>query len=403
MIRFIKEISKLNYFTTVLVCQPTGGLKINMDRTKVSPKLNILISPLDWGLGHATRCIPIIHMLIRKKCNVFVACDEKIRHLLFQEFPHIKYVDIKGYNIRYSKNSWLFPLQIAKQIPKILSTIQHENKRTKEIVKEHNIHGVISDNRYGLYHNELPSVFITHQLRIKTPFGKIFNDYLQKSNYRYINKFWQCWVPDSANKANFAGELSHPAKKPAVPLNYIGVLSRFESTAKTEEKHLLILLSGPEPQRTVFENILLGQLTDYKGHVVFVRGLPTEQKKLNLPGNICVYNHLVAEQLSQKINQASVVIGRCGYSTIMDLAVLKKKSILVPTPGQTEQEYLAKHLMEKKFALCIDQKKFHLKTAVNLSSFFNYDFTGSSSENLLENAVDAFLAYIKTGQNRFIV
>jgi UDP-N-acetylglucosamine transferase subunit ALG13 len=190
---------------------------------------------------------------------------------------------------------------------------------------------------------------------------------------------------------------------PAVPLNYIGVLSRFESTAKTEEKHLLILLSGPEPQRTIFENILVRQLTDYKGRVVIVRGLPSEQEKLNLPGNICVYNHLVADELSQKINQASVVISRCGYSTIMDLAVLKKKSILVPTPGQTEQEYLAKHLMEKKFALCINQKKFHLKAALKLSSFFNYDFTSFPSENLLENAVDAFLAQIKTRQNQFIV
>jgi uncharacterized protein (TIGR00661 family) len=403
MIRFIKEISKLNYFTKVLVCQPTGGLKINMDRIKVSPELNILISPLDWGLGHATRCIPIIHMLIRKKCNVFVACDGKIGNLLRQEFPQINYVDIKGYNIRYSKNSWLFPLQITKQIPKILSTIQYENKRIKEIVKEHNIHGVISDNRYGLYHNDVPSVFITHQLAIKTPFGKILNDYLQRFNYKYIDKFWQCWVPDNENKVNFAGQLSHPAKMPAVPLNYIGVLSRFESTAKTEEKHLLILLSGPEPQRTIFENILERQLTDYKGHVVIVRGLPSEQEKLNLPGNICVYNHLVADELSQKINQASVVISRCGYSTIMDLAVLKKKSILVPTPGQTEQEYLAKHLMEKKFALCINQKKFHLKAALNLSSFFNYDFTSFPSENLLENAVDAFLAQIKTRQNQFIV
>jgi uncharacterized protein (TIGR00661 family) len=374
-----------------------------MDRTKVSPELNILISPLDWGLGHATRCIPILQMLIRKNCNVFVACGGKIRQILHQEFPQLNYVDIKGYNIRYSKNSWLFPFQIAKQIPKILSTIQYENKRIKEIVKEHNIHGVISDNRYGLYHNELPSVFITHQLKIKTPFGKIFNDYLQKSNYKYINKFWQCWVPDNATNLSFAGELSHPAKKPAVPLNYIGILSRFESTAKTEEKHLLILLSGPEPQRTVFENILLGQLTDYEAHVVFVRGLPTEQKKLNLPGNICVYNHLTAEELNQKINQASMVISRCGYSTIMDLAVLKKKSILVPTPGQTEQEYLAKHLMEKKFALCIDQKKFNLKAALNLSSCFNYHLTGFPSENLLENAVDAFLAHIKIEQKQFIV
>jgi UDP-N-acetylglucosamine transferase subunit ALG13 len=395
MIRFIKEISKLNYFTTVLVCQSTSGLKINMNRIAALHKPNILIAPLDWGLGHTTRCIPIIHMLIQNNCNVFVACNGQINALLHNEFPQIHYVDLKGYDIQYSKNSWTFPIKIGKQIPKILSTIQYENERLKEIVKEHNVHGIISDNRYGFYHKSIPSVFITHQLRIQTPFGKIGDDFLQKINYKYINKFWQCWVPDNENDLNFAGKLSHPATKPAAPVKYIGILSRFKSYPVSPSHHLLILLSGPEPQRTLFEHTIITELNSYRGKVVLVRGLPNESKKLVLGANVGVHNHLSSIELNQKIREAWIVVARCGYSTVMDLAVLKKKSILVATPGQTEQEYLAKHLMKKNFALCIDQKKFRLKNALELSGNFNYQFQDFSSENCLKGAVDEFIAHLR--------
>jgi len=365
-----------------------------MNRLAVAHKPNILIAPLDWGLGHATRCIPIIHLLIQNNCNVFVACNGQIKALLHNEFPQIHYVDLKGYDIQYSKNSWTLPIKIGKQIPKILSTIQYENERLKEIVKEHNIHGIISDNRYGFYHNSIPSVFITHQLRIQTPFGKIGDDFLQKINYRYINKFWQCWVPDNENQLNFAGKLSHPSSKPAIPVKYVGILSRFKPCPVRLSQHLLILLSGPEPQRTLFEKTIIRELNSYDGNVVLVRGLPNESKKLELSANVSVNNHLSSIELNQKINEAGIVVARSGYSTIMDLAVLKKKSILIATPGQTEQEYLAKHLMTKNFALCIDQKKFRLKNALELSSNFNYQFVDFSSESYLNGAVKEFIAHL---------
>jgi uncharacterized protein (TIGR00661 family) len=396
MMRFIKKISKLNYFTSVLVCQLGNGLKINMDQARTSLKPNILIAPLDWGLGHATRCIPIINALIQKNCNVIIACEGKIESLLFNEFPQVNFINFKGYRINYSKNSWSLPIHIGKQIPKIISTIQYENERLKEIVKEHSINGIISDNRYGFYHDSIPSVFITHQLRIKTGFGRIVDDYLQKLNYKYINRFSECWIPDNENKSILAGELSHPEKMPSVRTKYLGPLSRFQKINSKEEKHLLVLLSGPEPQRTIFENLVLQQLNEYKSPIVLVRGLPGESKELHLPSNICVYNHLPAEELNQKINEASFVVSRCGYSTMMDLAVLKKKSILVPTPGQTEQEYLAKHLMKNNFALCIKQNKFRLKNALQLCHHFNYQIQNFCSEDSLDNTVDGFLSAIKT-------
>lgn len=367
-----------------------------MDQQKTSLNPNILIAPLDWGLGHATRCIPVIQGLIQKNCNVLIAAEGKIKSLLQKEFPEVGFIDFKGYRVHYSKNSWSLPLQIARQIPKIISTIQHENERLNEIVKEHNVQGIISDNRYGFHHRDIPSVFITHQLRIKTPFGKPVEGLLQRINYRFIDRFFECWVPDNENEVNLAGKLSHPEKKPSVPTKYIGPLSRIHKTKDQAEKHLLILLSGPEPQRTIFERLLIQQLNDYKGSVVLVRGLPDAANDLPLRSNVSVYNHLPADELNQKMNEASIVISRCGYSTVMDLAVLKKRSLLIPTPGQTEQNYLAKHLMMKNFALCIEQTKFRLKNALELSDHFNYQIERFSAEDNLAFVLDDFIARVKS-------
>ena len=168
-----------------------------MDNPGTSLKPNILIAPLDWGLGHATRCIPIIQCLIHKNCQVLIAAEGAVQTLLQKEFPLLTFIPLKGYNINYSKNSWSLPFTLGIQIPKILSAIQYENERLEEIVEEQRIDGIISDNRYGMYHDNIPSAFITHQLLIKTAFGKIADNYLQKLNYEYINNFSECWVPDN--------------------------------------------------------------------------------------------------------------------------------------------------------------------------------------------------------------
>ena len=365
-----------------------------MNQSKTSLKPAILIAPLDWGLGHATRCVPIIQMLVQKKCSVVIAAEGKVKALLQQEFPELQFADLKGYNIRYSKNKWSLPFVIGTQIPKIFSAIQYENKRLQEIVKEHSIDGIISDNRFGFYHYSVPSVFITHQLLIKTSLGKMVNGLVQKINYSYINRFSECWIPDYEGENNLAGELSHPWKKPFIPLRYTGALSRFQKK-KVTEKNVLIILSGPEPQRTIFENSLMKQIKKYKQPLVLVRGLPDEKNELKAPENISVYNHLPSEELNQKLAEASVVMSRCGYSTIMDVAVMKKKSILIPTPGQTEQEYLAKHLMKNNFALCMDQNKFRLKNALELFGSFDYRLHDFDSNNKLESVVQDFLNKIK--------
>ena len=166
----------------------------------------ILIAPLDWGLGHATRCIPIIHSLINNGYKVIVAASDKPKILLQQEFPTVHFVELKGYKIAYSKNKWMLPFKIGMQIPKILKTIWYEHNWLQKIIQEHSINLVISDNRFGLYTSKIPCVFITHQLTIQTPFTALTN-IVQQINYRYINRFTACWIPDFKDEPNLAGVL----------------------------------------------------------------------------------------------------------------------------------------------------------------------------------------------------
>ncbi|HVF81443.1 MAG TPA: glycosyltransferase, partial [Flavisolibacter sp.] len=196
-------------------------------------------------------------------------------------------------------------------------------------------------------------------------------------------------------KIALAAALSHPVKKPAVPLQYVGALSRFAWKEGREEKHLLIILSGPEPQRTLLEKIVVNDLKNYTAPVVLVRGLPQTTENIAVAANVIVYNHLPSIDLEEKMLEASFVISRCGYSTVMDLAVLKKKSILIPTPGQTEQQYLASHLMKRNFALCVAQKRFRLKNALELAQSFPYHVEAPQKHNL-DTAINLLIKDIAT-------
>ncbi len=368
-----------------------------MNQHSQSP--NILVAPLDWGLGHATRCVPLIRELLQRQCRVVLAASGKGKSLLQQEFPGLSILPLAGYEIEYAAGGWGLAAKIVAQIPKLLSAIEKEHIWLQKVAGEQSVDAVISDNRYGLFHPALPTVFLTHQLCIQTPYG-FGKNFLQELNYNYINRFTECWVPDAEGTENLAGDLSHPATKPAVPLIYTGPLSRFsQQPVSGTGNYVLFLLSGPEPQRTLLEEKFVAELKDFPLPFVIVRGLPGETAVLPVNSNGRVYNHLPAVELELLLSGASFVIGRSGYSTVMDLAALQKKSILIPTPGQTEQEYLARHLMQKNFALCMEQKKFRLKTALQLADTFPYQLP-PLPENGLSSVVDAWINRIskaKTG------
>ena len=336
-------------------------------------KPRILIAPLDWGLGHATRCIPVISTLIKQHCTVIVAAEGQIKTLLQKEFPYLQFIELKGYKIKYSRYKLGMPVKLLLQLPKIIYRIYAENQWLKNVVKEHNIDIVISDNRMGLYHKQILCVYITHQLTIKT--GNHFTENIaQKIHYYYINKFKACWVPDVEGDFNLAGALSHPAIMPKVPVTYLGPLSRFDKKDAEIKYNVCIILSGPEPQRTVFEKIILGDIETMQEKIILIRGLPQEVKNPEFNNSsIEIKNHLPAEELSTIIQQSKIIISRCGYSTVMDLVKLQQKAILVPTPGQTEQKYLAEYLQEQKLFFSVDQENFSLPEAIKNAAAFNYN------------------------------
>ncbi|MBD0331787.1 MAG: glycosyl transferase family 28 [Chitinophagaceae bacterium] len=367
-----------------------------MGQPALPAKLKVLVAPLDWGLGHATRCIPVIRELLSAGVEVIIATEGKQQNLLMSEFPQLTFLPLKGYRIKYARTRLTLTASILSQIPKIISAISYERKWLQETIKKYNIGGVISDNRYGLSNSKIHSVILTHQLLIKTPLGKLVDRILQKINYKYINQFDECWVPDDNGSLNLAGKLSHPKILPKIPVTYIGALSRFQLTRKDIQTHyLLVLLSGPEPQRTLLEKKLLHQIREYQQPVFFIRGLPGNTDLPVVPRHVKIVNHLQSFTLQKAIEQATYIVSRCGYSTLMDVMALQKKSILIPTPGQTEQEYLAQHAMNNGVALCIPQYKFKLKNALNLADNFNYRIDEFSSEKKVSVAVNALLTQLR--------
>jgi uncharacterized protein (TIGR00661 family) len=363
-------------------------------------KPRILVAPLDWGLGHATRCIPIIGELLKRDCEVLLAGEGLQTALLKTEFPHLEVLPLVGYRVRYPASGIFMPLKLLWQLPRLSDAIKEEHRWLKRKVRELKIDAVISDNRFGLYHKNIPCIFITHQLLIKSPWRRT-EIFLQKMNYRHIRRFSECWVPDWAGEENLAGELSHPSRMPAMPVHFTGPLSRFTNRGIAEKKnHLLILLSGPEPQRTKLENIIVDQISRFNGSAVVVRGLPAVSSLIPSTGSILFYNHLPAEELNREMEKAEYIIARSGYSTIMDTLSLGKKCILIPTPGQTEQEYLARYLSGKKMVLAMMQKNFSLPEALRQASEFPFTRPPADAESPLPEIIHRFLLRLPSYPDR---
>jgi uncharacterized protein (TIGR00661 family) len=356
----------------------------------------VFVAPLDWGLGHATRCIPIISELLKAGCDVIIASEGKQANLLKLEFPEATHVFLKGYHLKFAKNRSKTIWKIFIQIPKILTAIRQENRWLRTFSKDKRINLIISDNRFGLYLPTIKSVFITHQLLIKTPFNKLIDNLLQKINYRFINRFHQCWVPDLEENGGLAGKLSHPAVFPAIPTYYVGALSRINQSDIITTKQtikLLVILSGPEPQRTLLEEQLCEQVKKLNYVIVIVRGLPGSNENLNVQGNnIQFYNHLPSNELQSLIRESEIIIGRPGYSSVMDLLPIGKKCVFIPTPGQSEQEYLAVYLAEKGWCCTSNQCSIHLPQLINEAEKLKPpDLSYLKHENKLRKAIESAL------------
>jgi uncharacterized protein (TIGR00661 family) len=330
-------------------------------------KKSILICPLDWGLGHATRCVPIVKELQRLNFNVIIGADKNPLAFLHQEFPNIQLVTIPGYEVTYCEKGSSF--QLFCESVRFYKSIKQERQLINKIIEEHNIDIIISDNRYGLWSAKIKSIIVTHQLFVKAPFGSVL---AHKKIEKLLKNFDECWIPDVYGTPNLSGDLAH-SKPIKQEHKFIGPLSRFEKPeGKLKiEYDVCAIISGPEPQRSIFEKLVLEQLNQSDLTAIVVRGLPNEKQEVtNKKQEVKIFNHLRTEKLQQFITKSKMVVCRAGYSSIMDLITLNKKAILVPTPGQTEQEYLANyHLDQGNF---YTQKQNELDINVALSNAEKY-------------------------------
>ncbi len=318
-------------------------------------KKTILVAPLQWGLGHATRCIPIIQALLDHDFEVLLASDGPALLLLQKEFPELESIELPSYNIEYPKKGSHFKLKILLKLPQIKKAMDAEKSIVKQLVKAGKIHGIISDNRFCVRNKAVPSVFITHQLNVLTGSTTIATS---KMHQNIIKKFDACWVPDVQDSIlNLSGKLGH-LKREEFPITYIDVLSRMKKKEVPKTTDILVLLSGPEPQRTILEEILKDSLKNIEKRVLMVRGKVEKEQKWEDFENIKTVNFMASEELENAINACEIVISRSGYTTIMDLTVLEKKAFFIPTPGQYEQEYLAKRLKDLGIVPSCKQEKF---------------------------------------------
>jgi UDP:flavonoid glycosyltransferase YjiC (YdhE family) len=355
----------------------------------------VLVAPLDWGLGHATRCIPIIRALQARGCTVLLAGSGDALQVLCREFPALSHTTLPAYRPRYPRTGKSMVWVMARQLPKFMTVIRREHVALEQIVKEQSVDLVISDNRYGCWSASVPSIFITHQCTILMPrrFGWLAS-IVSRMNQRSIKRFTRCWLPDYPGQESLAGRLvecDEPAQ--GAGHRYIGALSRLSPAAvRTKRYDLVCVFSGPEPQRTLLEQQVTAQVNSSTLRVLIVRGLPGEHTLPPLETRAEVVDFLASDALQEALEVSHCVLARSGFSTVMDLAHVGGNAIFIPTPGQTEQEYLAARLREKKIVYSVAQQDFHLDTAwQQVQRYSGFTPAASGQRALLQSALDEAL------------
>ncbi len=314
----------------------------------------IIIAPLNWGLGHATRCVPIIKELQKSNFTPVIASDGTALQFLIKEFPSLEFFELPSYKISYGRNlKW----SLIRKIPTIVRAVHKERLLIQEYIHQNpNVVGIISDNRFGCYYTKIPSVYITHQLNVLSGFLTPVTSFFHR---RVIRKYNECWIPDEENSV-YSGKLSRSSKN--LNQKYIGVLSRFKKQELPQDIDVLILLSGPEPNRTQLEIKLTSIFKTSSKKVYLIQGIVEKTQKTTKENQLTIVNFMLTKQLEHTLNLSKMVICRAGYSSVLDLVSLRKKALLIPTKFQNEQEYLAKYLQQKGYFSFVQERKVNKNT-----------------------------------------
>ena len=393
--------------------------------------MKVLVAPLDWGLGHATRCVPVVREFLRCGAEVELAVVKDNANFFREVFPDLRQRLAPSYNIVYPKHGYNMALWLLKNSMHLNSIMRYEHHFAEEMVERHGYDVIFSDNRFAFYSKNAYSIYMTHQRRIAFP--KAFSAFegvgiLWHSGI--MRKFDEVWVPDMEFFPGYAGSLSHSGATPGdKPMRYVGALSRFSEYVESQKKaddvklesdvdlmsvsefmansasvewnvqpreryKVAAIVSGVEPARTRFETRLRKVLSEIPGHHVMILGKPSLGSKNWKEGNIEFWTHLATNEFADVVRRADFVVSRGGYSTVMDMAELGAKCIFVPTPGQFEQVVLAHDLSEAGYAAEIPEDDLSVET---LTSAFESSAAMPLAEkqNLLRDAVENVVQKIR--------
>jgi hypothetical protein len=353
---------------------------------------NILICPLEWGLGHAARMIPLARSLTEMNNKVIIASGEEHLSIFRSELPELSCIIFPGFKPGYSRYLPQY-VSLLFKLPILLFHIIKEHQRVKRIISENNIDIIISDNRFGLWNRNITSVYITHMPRIPLPKSLRFLEPAGIFLHRQIIKKYNfCFIPDLPGELNLSGRLSHGLYL-ADNVRYIGILSKFSvpdlsSAIYGSAKHNTVILSGPEPQREILKQKLIKLHMYEKLPTIMLEGKPLSKEKSKAHGNITFISHLPASEMRKIIGSSQKIITRSGYTTIMELVSLNCTALLIPTPGQTEQEYLAEYLTEKGWFSTLSQNEIGVKTENYSGKITSWEKLNSESSLLLTKALN---------------
>ena len=345
----------------------------------------ILFGVFDWGLGHATRDIPIIEELLKRKNNVDIISTGRALELLKKRFGNkCKYFNVRSISMPYPKHNFM-AIRFVKISPKMLIDIKRARELSKEIIKNGGYDIILSDCRYDVYDKTNNSYLINHQIRIRAPI--LAEQILEKWLASRIKKYKFCIVPDFKENS-LTGILSHKLRYiKENKIKYIGIISQLKKKNLKDNIDYFISISGPEPQRSIFEKKILAQVKKLDGNIVIALGKP-EENKFKEEKRIKIYSFLDNKKQEEIMNNSKFIVTRSGYTTIMELVELeKKKVLLIPTPGQTEQEYLAMRYKRKHYFYSTDQNKMDLVEAIKKSKDFNGYTPKWKTEESIKNLI----------------
>lgn len=343
----------------------------------------------DWGLGHATRSKPLIEALLERDCKIdFITTGRALKVLKEHFGERCSYFDVPSIVSPYTKSEH-FVLSFIKNGPKMLQSLKNARRASKKIIHENGYDLVISDCRYDVYGEKKKSFLINHQLRFAAPAGA--ETFAELWLAQRMSKYKKVIVPDFPGKDNLTGKLSHKlhfikSKK----VEYVGILSHIKKTKCRKDIDYLITLTGPEPQRSLLEDIVFKQAGCLSGKVVIAGGNPDKDKP-KLAANVEYHPYLNTQQMEDCLNRCKFFISRSGYTSMMELAELGiSKALLIPTPGQTEQEYLGEFYMKQGYFPQVTQKELDLAHDCALAE----DYRGFPAPWDTEQSVKNILAII---------